>query len=94
MKDFEEEIAQGRVRPLVLNLYELGMGYSVTVPGLNCLDSSTELFPYDDAELLECVQNERLPWFIADLLQHCPANVYYEVPMFRSLPKSLHYYII
>jgi hypothetical protein len=77
--DMEAQIRTNAIRPVLLNLYGLEEGFSLTIPGKNCKDSTTEIFPYEERELIDCLENGELPWFLSDILEHCPTTVYHQV---------------
>ena len=86
--EMEAQIRANAIRPVLLNLYDIEEGFSLTIPGKNCKDSTTETFSYEERELLDCLENGELPWFLADILEHCPAAVYHEVLVFEVSSES------
>lgn len=79
-EEIEEKIKSKEIRPLILNLYSPDRGYSVTLPGLNCVDCKTRDFSYeDDYEFLEFIENNELPMVVIDLIEkYCVGNVFYK----------------
>lgn len=77
--ELQDLCEQGCLKALILNLYPYDQGYSLTLPGKNCVDCVTETFPYSQTDLLDCVEQSQVPWFLADLLETCPITVYHQV---------------
>uniref|UniRef100_A0A915J3R2 Uncharacterized protein n=1 Tax=Romanomermis culicivorax TaxID=13658 RepID=A0A915J3R2_ROMCU len=72
-------VQNGRIRPLILDLYAFTDGYKVTIPGKNCVDSVTQPFKYErDYQFLEFIQYGELPYILTDLFERfCPGKLFY-----------------
>lgn len=74
----EKLVEKERLNTLILNLYPGNKGYSLSLPTAPnsdvCMDntadmSETKEWPYEEEELLRCINNEELPAFFLDILQ-------------------------
>lgn len=78
--EIEEKIKSNEIRPLILELHPEHRGYTVTLPGRNCVDYHTRVFTYDDDfEFLQYVENNELPSILIDLIEKfCLGTVFYK----------------
>lgn len=62
---------------LVVNLYSVEEGYSITVKIRGGSDAETSLLSYEDDELLQYIDNQELPPLLVDLLERSQVNLFY-----------------
>lgn len=83
----EKLVVKERLNTMILNLYPGNKGYSLAFRTLSRSDSNftedtanmieTELWPYEEDDLLRYIGNEELPPFILDLLESQFSYLFY-----------------
>ncbi len=62
---------------VVLTLYPGDQGYTLTLRIQNSLENETSKIPYEEDELLKCIDNQQLPPVLVELLEEAGAQVFY-----------------
>lgn len=78
---------------LVVNLYPVDEGYSITVKSRTGGDTETSLLSYEDDELLQYIDNQELPPLLVDLLERSQVNLFYNgciIVEIRDFRNSVH----
>lgn len=73
----EKLVSRDKLNCLIVNLYPGNEGYSLMLKGRGGTDTETMRLPYEEAELLQCINNEELPPILVDLLDRSPINMFY-----------------
>lgn len=63
---------------LVLTLYPADKGYTLALKIQNALENETALIPYEEDELLNCIDNQQLPPVLIEILEEAGAQVFYD----------------
>ena len=88
-----DRFVQGEcLNQVVLTLYPADQGYTLTLRIQNNLENETSKIPYEEDELLKCIDNQQLPPVLVELLEEAGAQVFYNGCVFvevRDLRDSL-----
>ena len=73
-----DRFVQGEcLNQVVLTLYPGDQGYTLTLRIQNSLENETSKIPYEEDELLKCIDNQQLPPVLVELLEEAGAQVFY-----------------
>lgn len=70
-------VKQDLLNTVVINLYPGNEGYSMMLQGRNGADTETVRLPYEENELLDYIDAEKLPPLLVDLLDRAQLNLFH-----------------
>ena len=74
-----DRFVQGEsLNQVVITLYPRDKGYTLALKIQNTLESETAPIPYEEDELLNCIDNQQLPPVLVELLEEAGADVFYD----------------
>lgn len=76
---------------VVVTLYPEEQGYTLALKIHNTVEGETGHIPYEEDELLKCIDNQELPPILVELLEEVGAQVFYDGCVFvevRDLRES------
>ncbi len=63
---------------MVITLYPGNEGYTLALKIHNTLENETARIPYEEDELLNCIEGQQLPPVLVELLEEAGADVFYD----------------
>lgn len=63
---------------MVITLYPGDEGYTLALKIHNTLENETARIPYEEDELLNCIESQQLPPVLVELLEEAGADVFYD----------------
>ena len=74
-----DRFVQGEtLNQVVITLYPREEGYTLALKIRNTLENETALIPYEEDELLNCIDSQQLPPVLVELLEEAGADVFYD----------------
>lgn len=74
-----DRFVQGEsLNQVVITLYPGDEGYTLALKIQNTLDNETAPIPYEEDELLKCIESQQLPSVLVELLEEAGADVFYD----------------
>lgn len=62
----------------MITLHPQDEGYTLALKIHNTLENETALIPYEEDELLSCIDSQQLPPVLVELLEEVGADVFYD----------------
>lgn len=74
-----DRFVQGEsLNQVVITLYPEDEGYTLALKIQNTLENETAPIPYEEDELLKCIDSQQLPHVLVELLEEAGADVFYD----------------
>jgi hypothetical protein len=70
---------------VVITLYPGNEGYTLALKLHNTLENETARIPYEEDELLNCIESQQLPPVLVELLEEAGADVFYDGCVFVEM---------
>ena len=84
--DLLDRFVQGEsLNQVVITLYPEDQGYTLALKIHNKLEGETGHIPYEEEELLNCIDNQQLPPVLVELLEEVGAQVFYDGCVFAEI---------